>query len=127
MRLLEYLFFKYYHFQVKVGNEDIAPYTALLCLCLIIVVIYVDVLGFYLLFMPSGKNCSMPGIHTVIILFVSAFVLLFSLLIPKRKYKKILKEKEPIWKGKKNLGAILFAVLPIVMFYVQLVVSLNDS
>ena len=28
MKFLNYLFFKYYHFQVKVGNEDIAPYSA---------------------------------------------------------------------------------------------------
>ena len=33
MKFIEYLFFNYYHFQVKVGNKDIAPFSSVLILC----------------------------------------------------------------------------------------------
>ena len=49
MLFLEYLFFKFYFFQVKVGEDvDIAPYTTLMCLCLIF---------------PSWRICNPPALN----------------------------------------------------------------
>lgn len=125
MKFLNYLFFKYYHFQVKVGNEDIAPYSALLCMCLIIMFIYVDILECFFFFIPSSKTYSIPSVNSVIILFVLSFVLLYFLLVHNHKYEKILEQYEERLRGKKNLGAILFATVPFLLFFAQLFISLK--
>ncbi len=67
MRFLEYLFFKYYYFQVKVGNAIIAEYTAIILISMIIEFIYLDILSTYFFFFPSSKNYSGPGIQSIII------------------------------------------------------------
>lgn len=125
MKFLEYLFFKYYYFQVKVGDKDIAEYSALLFICFIIELIYGNILAFYFFFIPSSKHHSLPSVYWLVILFVLCFIILYFLLIHKHKYEKILEKNEERWKGKKNLGAVLFAVIPFVLFFVQLFVSLK--
>lgn len=125
MRFLEYLFFKYYYFQVKVGNADIAEYTAIIFISMIIEFIYADILGAYFFFVPSSKCYSMPGVNVIVAIFFLSFVLLYFLLVHKRKYVRILEENEVRWKGKKTLGAILFAVIPFVLVFVELFVSIE--
>ena len=124
MRFLEYLFFKYYYFQVKVGNAIIAEYTAIILISMIIEFIYLDILSTYFFFFPSSKNYSGPGIQSIIILFILSFILLYFLLVHKHKYERILEENEDRWKGKKNLGAVLFAVLPFVVFFFELYIKM---
>ncbi|KWW24398.1 MAG: hypothetical protein F082_1775 [bacterium F082] len=64
MKFLEYLFFKYYYFQVRVGDGVVAEYSALLFICFIIEFIYLDILSTYFFFFPSSKNYSGPGIQS---------------------------------------------------------------
>lgn len=125
MRFLEYLFFKYYYFQVKVGNADIAEYTAIIFISMIIEFIYADILGAYFFFIPSSKSYSMPGVNVIVAIFFLSFVLLYFLLVHKHKYVRILEKNEARWKGKKALGAVLFAVIPFVLVFVELFVSIK--
>lgn len=124
MRILEYLFFKYYYFQVKVGNMIIAEYMAIMFISMIVEFIYLDILSTYFFFSPSSKNYSGPGIQSVIILFVLSFTLLYFLLVHKQKYVTILKKNKVRWKGKKNIGAVLFAVFPFVIFFFELYIKM---
>ena len=124
MRFLEYLFFKYYYFQVRVGDEDIAEYSALLFICFIIELIYGNILAFYFFFIPSSNYHSLPSVYWLIILFILSFFVLYFLLVHKHKYEKILEENEDLWKGKKNLGAVLFAVFPFVVFFFELYIKM---
>ncbi len=120
MLFLEYLFFKFYFFQVKVGEDvDIAPYTTLMCLCLIFEFIFVDILGICSFFMPSINYYLLPNKYVVILMLVLFFILLYFLLVRKNKYERILKKHEAEWKGKKNFGATLFAILPFVIFFTE--------
>jgi hypothetical protein len=124
MRFLEYLFFKYYYFQVKVGNAIIAEYTAIILISMIIEFIYLDILSTYFFFFPSSKNYSGPGIQSIIILFILSIILLYFLLVHKHKYVKILENNKAKWKGKKTLGAVLFAVFPFVVFFFELYIKM---
>ena len=124
MRFLEYLFFKYYYFQVKVGNAIIAEYTSIIFISMIIEFIYLDILSTYFFFFPSSKNYSGPGIQSIIILFILSFILLYFLLVHKHKYVKILENNKAKWKGKKTLGAVLFAVFPFVVFFFELYIKM---
>ena len=124
MRFLEYLFFKYYYFQVKVGNAIIAEYTSIIFISMIIEFIYLDILSTYFFFFPSSKNYSGPDIQSIIILFILSFILLYFLLVHKHKYVKILENNKAKWKGKKTLGAVLFAVFPFVVFFFELYIKM---
>lgn len=124
MRFLEYLFFKYYYFQVKVGNAIIAEYAAIILISMIIEFIYLDILSTYFFFFPSSKNYSGPGIQSIIILFILSIILLYFLLVHKHKYVKILENNKAKWKGKKTLGAVLFAVFPFVVFFFELYIKM---
>lgn len=119
MRLLKYLFFKYYHFQVKVGNEDIAPYSAIMFLCFILEFIYADIVCFCYFFIPQ-LNKSLPSVYSFILLYLIGFVVLFFLLIHKKKYEMILLSYEEEWNNRKNAGVILFTFVPIVLFFMMI-------
>lgn len=120
MRFLEYLFFKYYYFQVKVGNEDIAPISSILFISFIIEFVYADILCFCFYYIPYFKNLSMPSVISFILVYIFCFLILFYLIIYKNKYKAILIDHEAEWKGSKNLGAILFAVIPFIVFFIEM-------
>ena len=125
MRFLEYLFFKYYYFQVRVGNEDVAPFIAVVFIGFISEFIYADIICFYYYFFQTSSSNAFPKpysfliVPTVVILVISYFFLY------KKRYKNVLYTYESEWKGKKNLGAILFAVLPIVVFFVETYIKMR--
>ena len=129
MRIIEYLFFKYYNFQVKVGNEDIAPITAILFISFIMVILYADILCVCLFYLSCFKNALMPSVYSFILVYVISFFILFFYLVYKKKYKLILTRHEKEWKDRKNIGAILFATLPIVAFFIEmfLKITINRS
>lgn len=120
MKIIEYLFFKYYHFQVKVGNDNIAPFSANLIICVIFELIYEDILLFCLRFIPYFSNSPLPPWYCSLLVYVFVFICLYFFTIYKSKYKTILTSYEKEWKNKKNLGAVLFAVIPIIIFFVEL-------
>lgn len=124
MKFLEYLFFKYYYFQIRVGDGVVAEYSALLFISFIIEFIYCDIVGFYFFFIPSSKCHSLPSVYWLFILFTLFFVVLYFLLVHKHKYERILEENKDRWKGKKNLGAVLFAVFPFVVFFFELYIKM---
>ena len=85
MRLLKYLFFKYYYFQVRVGNEDIAPYSAILFISFIMEFVYADILCFCFFFIPCFQNKSMPSVYSFVLLYLICCIFLIFLIIYKKK------------------------------------------
>lgn len=123
MRLLKYLFFKYYQFQVKVGNEDIAPFSAILILSVILGIIYADILLFCFRFIPFFNNKSFISWYSFLLLYVITFIVLYFFIIHKKKYKTILiTYSSNMEKGKNSLGVILFTFIPIILFYIELLI-----
>lgn len=125
MRFLEYLFFKYYYFQVRVGNEDIAPFSAIVFIGFIMNFIVADVICFYFFFIPSASSHTLPGPYSLLYVLAVVILVLCFIFLYKKKYKKVLKIHENEWKGKKNIGAILFAVIPFLLFFAELFISIK--
>lgn len=121
MRFLEYLFFKYYNFQVRVGNEDIAPFSAILIMCVIFEFVYTDIILFCYRFIPCFSRRSFPPWYGFLVVYMIVFIVMFRFILYKKKYKSILVAHEYEWKKKKNLGIILFTVIPIIVFYIELI------
>ena len=112
MRFLKYLFFKYYYWQERMGNHN-SSFMVILFMSFIFMLYFFDILFLRSLFYTNSAN-HLSKIWVVLVLWV-IFLILYFLLVCGGKHKKILKEYEQEWKGKKNLPAILFAVIPFVL------------
>ncbi|MFA5620480.1 MAG: hypothetical protein WDA08_09260 [Weeksellaceae bacterium] len=121
--ILEYLYNKYYWFQVRVGNQDVAKYTS--------IVIIAFILNFYfiicLMLIGSLFNIEIPKIPKIgyIIGFLIVLILLYTLLVSNDKYKKII-NNETI-KKKNNLLAILFPLVGFVVLFFSLFIKMLQN
>jgi hypothetical protein len=106
-KLFEYLFYKYYFFQVKVGNQDVAKYTS--------IIIIAFILNFYfiisLLLIDVFFEIYFTKMSTIGFITGFIFVLLFLYigLVHNGKYKKIINDEN--LKKSNNLLAMLFPII----------------
>lgn len=116
MRFLEYLYCKYYSFQVRLGNRDIAPFSSMLIIAFTFILYYFSIFFFGILFVPKEFLNMNIFKYISIFLFFFLIILLYLLLVHKGKYKGILEKYEKELKGKKRLGAILFPLIAFLLF-----------
>lgn len=120
MRFLEYLFFKYYNWQVKVGNADIASFSSICFMTLWIAFYFIDVLmsiSFYI------ETKTIPK-YIFFILFFGVFVFLYFSFIHHGKSTQIMEKHEKEWTGKKHLGAILFPIIAFIWFNANWIIKM---
>lgn len=113
MNFLEYLYSKYYYFQERAGNADIAPFSAMMIILLIFITYYFVLFFLTILFIPKGVLNIEYFKYLSIFLLLYFFIQSYFLLFYKRRYKKILKRNDS--KKKSNLGAILFPLIAFVL------------
>lgn len=110
MKFLKYLYFKYYSFQVWIGNKGIAKYSAML---MIVFVFMLYLFGLFFIISTFFSNIS--SIFENQLLYFSMGILILAipsfyfLLIYKDKYNKILKDSS--LKVRNNLIVILFTLI----------------
>lgn len=116
MKYIEYLYFKYYRFQEKVGNEDIAPFTSMLIIDFTFWIYYFGLASVLSLFFPMDilSENHFFAILTIII-FASSTLLLYFKLVHRGRYKEVLLRNQE-YRGRKRLGAILFPLLAFIIF-----------
>lgn len=115
MKFLEYLYYKYYSFQVKVGNGDVASFSSMLIIAFTIVLYFFSFLFWIMLLWPkSGLDIRYLMPISLLLLIVLIFAL-YNLLVRNGKYKKILR-KNNNYEEKRNFGAILFPLIAFLLF-----------
>ena len=124
MKFLDYLFFKYYHFQTKVGNSDIAPMMSVLFLCFIMEFYYLSIVSLYLFFVSSDGFSIFRKPYSIVIIYVVLLIVFYFLFLYKKRYNTVLKKHETEWKGKKSIVAIIFAVFPFIFFFLELYIKM---
>ena len=123
MLFLEYLFFKYYNWAVKVGDGDIPSITSVFCIAFGIMLYVIDitmVMFFFILPKISFKLSK----YFFIIVGAIVFVVLYIMLVIKGKDEKIMEKHKEEWTGKKHLGAILFPIIAFVWFNVNWIIKM---
>lgn len=115
MKYIEYLYFKYYRFQVRMGNKDVVPFSSMLIIVFSFMLYYFSIIFLSLLFIPKDVLNMKPLAYVSIILFFTLIIWFYMLLVRKGKYKEILKRNEG-YKDKKRLGAILFPLIAFLLF-----------
>lgn len=118
MRYLEFLYYRYYNSQVRIGNRDVAPFSAMLIIAFTIMLYYFSFFFLTITFIPKDYlvlNTSLFKTFSVV-LFFSLIVILYFLLIHKGKYQQIIKSKEREYEGKRSFTAILFPIIGFLLF-----------
>lgn len=120
MKYLEFLYYRYYISQVRLGNRDVAPFSAMLIIAFTIMLYYFSFFFLTITFIPKEYmvlNTSFFKYFSVV-LFFSLIAVFYFLLIHKGKYKQIIKsmEKEYGGKGKRSFIAILFPLIGFLLF-----------
>lgn len=120
MKYLEFLYYRYYNSQVRLGNRDVAPFSAMLIIAFTIMLYYFSFFFLTITFIPKEYmvlNTSFFKFFSVV-LFFSLIAVFYFLLIHKGKYKQIIKSKEKEYggKGKRNFVAILIPLIGFLLF-----------
>jgi hypothetical protein len=113
MYILNYLFYKYYWFQVRVGNKDSAVFNTILMITLIIS-LYISA-GFmvFVFFIITNVKIKKQPFYGIIIGGVIFFLLMY-IFSYKQKYKRIIMDKK--YKDKSNFIAIILPILVFLLF-----------
>ena len=113
MYILNYLFYKYYWFQVRVGNKDSAVFNTILMITLLIS-LYISA-GFmvFVFFIITNVKIKIQPFYGIIIGGVILFLLMY-IFSYKQKYKRIIMDKK--YKDKSNFIAIILPILVFLLF-----------
>ena len=125
MRLLKLLYYRYYWFQVKLGNADVAVFFPIILLSFLLMLFIGDILLFFSVFYPN-VNFTMKGEIGGLVIIIW-MILFYFLLVHNKKYKIII-TNEHLRKDKKGkLIAILFPMIIIVFFVVGIVLKILQN
>lgn len=99
MKILNYLYYRYYKFQVKVGNRDIAPFSAMLIIAFTMMLYYFSLFFIIIVIIPKDVLSRYAGymISFSIPLFLFIMISLYNSFIYKSRYKKIIKMQERLF------------------------------
>ena len=123
MLFLEYLFFKYYNWAVKVGDGDIPSITSVFCIAFGIMLYVIDITMVMLFFILPKISFKLSK-YFFIIVGAIVFVVLYIMLVIKGKDEIIMEKHKEEWTGKKHLGAILFPIIAFVWFNVNWIIKM---
>lgn len=124
MRFLEYLFFKYYNWAIKVGDGDCPATTSVICISFCISLWFMDAVMTWCFFISPMSSFGVAYGFVFPSVFVVSFLVLYIVLVAKGKEQTIIEKHKDEWLGKRHLGAVLFAVIPYFVFGVELFIKM---
>jgi len=118
MNYLEFLYYRYYNFQVKMGNRDVAPFSAMLIIAFTIMLYYFSFFFLSITFIPKEYLVLNAFLFKslTIVLFFALIVWLYFSLIHNGKYKKIIKSMEKDYGNNRSIITILFPLIGFLLF-----------
>ena len=129
MRFLNQLYVKYYNFQVKIGNADVAPYSSMLIIALTIMLYYFSAFFFFITLFPIEsfeKDLKFFMYFSFSFFFLMLIVQYFQFLY-KRRYKKILMWHEMNSAKTKSYSAVLFPLIAFILFNLSWILKLLQN
>ena len=123
MRFLDYLFFKYYNWQVKVGNDYMPTFYAVLFITFCLFLYFLDIVMSLDYFFFVNNTTILSKWYFIAFVLV-LLVIEFCLFVYNGRGKKIMEEHKEEWTGKKNLGAILFPIIAFIWLNVNWIVKM---
>ncbi len=129
MKFIGYLYYKYYIFQVKMGNSDVAPFSAMLIIAFTIMLYYFSL--FFLIITIVPKD--LLGLNTDFFLAFSIALLLFLIIglyflfVHNEKYKGIIKSYETGNDNRRSFAAIIFPLFAFILFNLSWILKMLQN
>lgn len=124
MRFLEYLFFKYFNWQIKVGNGEMPSFFAVFFIAFVFTLYLIDIILLYYFFVAPAREF-IRNKFVFVIIFFSLFIVFYYLLAAKGKDFWIMETHKEEWTKKKNMGAILFPIIAFVLFNIEVYLKIQ--
>jgi uncharacterized membrane protein len=126
---LDYIYYRFYRFQVSVGNGQVAVAFSLLFFSFLLMVNVQSVMGFLYAFAGIKVPYDNPGIIGLTIIGLITFINMI-LFIYRQRYKSIIKRykdesKDAVRTG--NIYIIVYMILTFVMFFVGLILMMERN
>jgi uncharacterized membrane protein len=125
MRFLEYLFFKYYNWAIKVGDGDMPATTSIMCISFCVTLYVIDLVSFYFYFISPEASFGLFYLYLFVLTTIICDIVLYLVLVAKGRDKKIIEKHQEEWKGKKHWGAILFPIIAILVYGIELFIKMQ--
>lgn len=129
MKYLDFLFYKYYKHQIRVGNEDIAPFLAVLAIAFT-VMLYCFSFFFFIILLPKQYIIFIEYFlfKVFVVLLIFCFLgSLFYRFFYKNKYKRLLKFLENKYSGKKSFLPLLFPLIGFLLLNIGMFLKLLQN
>jgi glucan phosphoethanolaminetransferase (alkaline phosphatase superfamily) len=122
---LEFLYYRYYKLQVKMGNADIAPFSSILSIATILMLYFFDIM-FIISIISNGKA---PFLNVSVVCLSLLFLIgfLYIILVNNGKYKIIIKEQEKEVQKRYSLLAILFPLIAFILFVLSMIFKIIQN
>ena len=125
MEFFKFLYYRYYNSQVRLGNADVAPFSAMLIIAFTMMLYLFDLFTLIsVLFPHTAPNLSWKFSFAIL---GSIILFLYIVLIFKGKYRQVIKEQENQFKNKRSLVAILFPLIAFALFITVFVVKILQN
>ena len=81
MCFLEYLFFKYYNWAIKVGDGDMPATTSVMCISFCIMIYVMNIFNFFFFFILTKTTIKFFSLYFYIFSFAVSFAVLYIILV----------------------------------------------
>lgn len=126
-KFYEILYFKYYWFQVRVGNEDVAVLTAFLIIIFLhIMCLFGVLLILSFIFNYLGFSITFSNLFYFLIIGI-LIILMYFLLISKKKYRYILSDKKIQDYKYGNIVSLLFPVFSFLLLMIGFILKILQN
>lgn len=125
MRFLEYLFFKYYNWAIKVGDGDLPAITSVMCISFSVELYFIDVVMAYFFFISPEPSFNAFYLYLFVFFALATIIVLYFLLVAKGKGKKIIEKHQEEWNGRKHIWAILFPIIALLTYGIELLIKME--
>lgn len=115
-RFFDKLYYRYYRFQERVGNRDVAPFTSSLLIAFILMMYYFALFFLLIYFFPKEKlEINMDIFKIVSVVLVTLLIIGFPVMyLYKKRYKHVLNKYNN--ENTNGLTAIFFPLIAFLLF-----------
>ncbi len=124
-KIIDYLFYKYYWFQHKLGNSDVAPFMTILMITFFIFLFFSGLVSFLLFFLITEDNPIFINPYYALYLIVLIFIILYFYYLYKSKYIKLINSN--IYKKSSNLLSITFPIISIIFLFLNVYIKMLQN
>lgn len=99
--------------------------TSIMCISFCVTLYVIDLVSFYFYFISPEASFGLFYLYLFVLTTIICDIVLYLVLVAKGRDKKIIEKHQEEWKGKKHWGAILFPIIAILVYGIELFIKMQ--